>query len=202
MDVLIITDPTSNWQTFGTWYSLFKNFPNNEITIVCLRDKETPFEYYQWTKRLKINFFTLTPFCDIEFINWLDIVSKMNVKELLVLRPLTMCLEDFVPKPETTIINENFWYLKDFDAKTAIEEYYLQEKELTYSSSVYCPEAKEEENFVQFCSYRKGCGKWKNTSKGCPFSSAAGHASIGMTVNENRIIELWKKMVLLYNSTN
>lgn len=201
MDIVIITDPISNWQAFGTWYSVYKNLPNNEVIIVCLRNKQTPFEYFQWTKRLKINFYSVNPFCDLEFINWLEIISKINSKELLVLRPLTMCLETLEQKPEFTILNKNLWYLKDFDAKKAIDDYYLQEKELIYTD-LYCPEAKEEEGFVKFCSYHKGCGKWKNTSKGCPFSSAAGHASIGMTVNEKRIIDLWKKMVTLYNLTN
>ena len=62
-----------------------------------------------------------------------------------------------------------------------------------------CYEAKDEESGC-LSNFRKGCGKWIHTMKGCPFSSAGGMIAETMTVNELRIIELWRKMVPLYSA--
>jgi hypothetical protein len=62
-----------------------------------------------------------------------------------------------------------------------------------------CVEAKECDEPSCLVSYQKGCGKWIDTSKGCPFSNAAGLALTTMTINENRVIDLWKKMCTLYS---
>lgn len=67
-------------------------------------------------------------------------------------------------------------------------------------NSMLFPEAKDSVELIELISFEKGCGRWINTAKGCPFSSAGGLVSTEMTVNEARIIELWKRMVPLYNT--
>lgn len=213
LSVLIVTEPERDWQTFATWYSFYKNLPEARTGIFCYRNGQTPFVLYQWAKRLKVPAIIKNPFTTdkSEQANWLHAVAvaigeKLVGDTLLVVKPLTMALETFDPKvlsrlnESDQVIDEDAWFLRKPDAEGMLNAFYLEEKELERSSERLCPEAKEEENVACLVSYRKGCGKWIDTSKGCPFSSAAGLASTGMTVNEHRIIELWKKMVPLYNA--
>ena len=70
------------------------------------------------------------------------------------------------------------------------------------SDDKICVDAKLCQDVHPLVTYHKGCGKWIDRSKGCPFSSAGGLVTPDLTVNETRIIELWKKMVPLYQVVN
>lgn len=52
--MLITTETGQDWQAFGTWYSIYKNLPDAKIAISIARNEETPFQYFQWTKRINI----------------------------------------------------------------------------------------------------------------------------------------------------
>lgn len=213
LSVLIVTEPEKDWQTFATWYSVFKNLPEARTAIFCQRNKQTPFVLYQWAKRLKIPTMIKNPFTTdaSEQINWLHAIrvaveEKLVSDTLLVLRPLAMALESFDRKllsrlNETNLwIDEDAWFMRRPDLAAMMDAYYLEEKHVQKSTERLCLDAKEESNLASLVSYKKGCGRWIDTSKGCPFSSAAGLVSTEMTVNETRIVELWKKMVPLFNA--
>ena len=69
LNILIRTETTFDWQTFATWYSFFKNLPEAEICIVCNRNTNAPFQYFQWIKRLKIRHLFQNRFSEDELLN-------------------------------------------------------------------------------------------------------------------------------------
>ncbi len=210
--VVITTEPDKNWETFATWYSIYKNWPNAKPLIVCNRNGEMPFKYFQWARRLKIPLIHRTPYKEeSELFMQLDCVRLMTESgeingPVLIIKPLMMAVDTFDPKFLNFLNNESDWrnnnvcYLRDNKIKNLIDDYYLSDWMPKNLNECMCFEAKESNNFHPIISYKKGCGRWIDTSKGCPFSSAGGLISDDMTLNENRVIELWKKMVSLYNS--
>lgn len=215
LNVLIVTETGKDWQTFGTWYSFYRNVPEATVTIACHRNKKAPFQFYQWTKRLNIGFFTHRRLSEDPVINQMESVARAKITGgLLVVPALTMALDVLCPKILTVFnkkkawIDEDVWFLKDPNTQAMMNDHFFEQNFLyNYTEdeaevSVLCPEANEMKELNHLVSYRKGCGKWIDTLKGCPFSSAAGLASTEMTVNENRIIELWKKMCGLYSAVS
>ena len=210
LSVLIVTEPGMDWQTFATWYSFLKNLPEAKTCVFCYRNGETPFVFYQWTKRLNVP--TLRQKIDPdnpEQVNWLYAVKSsagLLGENVLVVRPYVTALEPFSEadlgalNAGNDVINENAWFLSKPDVDRMLNEYFLEDKRPEPSPYRLCHEANETEQLVALASYQKGCGRWIHTAKGCPFSCAAGLVSETMTVNEHRVVELWKKMVPLYNA--
>lgn len=152
-----------------------------------------------------------------DYLNWLNILlaAKSNnlVKNcVLMISELTMVLQ---PLPDNMLailngtlpfrwINEHAWYVKDHNAKE-IDKYLKDYHELNLSSFTstvemsLCYDAKSETKLRTFVNYKKGCGRWIHTARGCPFANAAGLMSEDMTPNEKSIIELWDRMVPVYN---
>lgn len=209
LSVLIVTETGQDWQTFATWYSVFKNLPDAAISIICHRNGDTPFEYFQWIKRLKIDSIRRLKFVSGQNpANTLSAVKmayehKMVGENLLVIKPLVMALaildQKFLGLLNNAYLEKDVWFLQKPNINKMMDDYLLEDK-LEIRENRLCFEAKETLNSVCLTSYQKGCGKWINTSIGCPFSSAAGLVSTEMTINETRIIELWQKMVPLYQA--
>ena len=101
---------------------------------------------------------------------------------------------------EREIFDNHIWFLKNPNISDLMNGYALGDNKWAVRSSQICFESKEIEDVKCLISYKKGCGKWIDTLRGCPFSNAAGLALTTMTVNENRVIELWKKMCTLYSA--
>lgn len=212
LSILVVTETGKDWETFASWYSFYKNLPKAEYTIACLRNTESPFQYYQWTKRLKIKTFHLNPLSyEDNNLNWLQsirICLQRNLigRKILVIDPLIMATSVLEPKILQTINNESLisdgkiWFLNEPNIDELLNDYVLESKVLPKSPENLCVEAKETEEPSSLISLHKGCGRWIHTLKGCPFSNAAGLASKDMTANENRIIELWKRMCSIYNA--
>lgn len=97
---------------------------------------------------------------------------------------------------EKPIFASNAVFLKNSDVDEILNDVLLDAKTLEINE--FCHEAKETETLSSIVSYQKGCGKWIHKLKGCPFSNAAGLVTSDMTVNEIRIIDLWKRMCQLY----
>lgn len=211
LSIVIMTKTDLDWQTFATWYSFSKNLPEASICVIIERNENVPFVYYQWIKRLKIPSLRINPFTkDCEYVNWLQAINLCNQKDmlkesLLIIKPLTMALNSFDAKTlkelnETDLrLEEEIWILKNKNMSNLINSYYLENNQIKKSENKICINAKEN-NISNIISYSKGCGKWIHTAKGCPFSNAAGLVSEDMTINEMKIIDLWKKMVPLYNA--
>lgn len=207
LSVLIATETSKDWQTFGTWYSFYKNMPEAKVCIACMRNGQLPFMLYQWMKRLRIPSFHYNPFSEDEKCNWIKAMtlakkSGFLTENVVVVRPLVMNLEPFdvATFGSDKIINEDAWFLRNPNPNDMLNGYMLGDDTLPVSEEPFCVQANCTEDVKPLVSYSKGCGKWIDTLKGCPFSNAAGLVSDDMTVNEKRIIELWQRMVSLYSA--
>jgi len=207
LSVLIATETSKDWQTFSTWYSFYKNMPDVPVCIACMRNGQLPFMLYQWMKRLKIPSFHYNPFSDDEKCNWIEALSAAKgrgflTENVLIVRPLVVSLEplDIAKIALDKIVNEDAWFLRSPKPNDLLNGYMLGEGNLDYTNDELCYDAKSTEDVKPLVSYAKGCGKWIDTLKGCPFSNAAGLVTDNMTVNEKRIIEMWQKMVSLYSA--
>jgi hypothetical protein len=213
LSVLILTEVGKDWETFATWYSIYKNLPNSNVSIVCQRNEKAPFVLFQWAKRLKIPLFLTNPYSEDKKINFLyAIKDSLNQKKIqqpvLVVEPFIMILESFYKKlidklnNKNFIIDEKILFLNNLNVDNLIYDLFIQNLSLSdFVENLYI-EANASNELSCIISYEKGCGRWINTSRGCPFSNAAGLVSSEMTANENRVIEIWKKMAPLYNAVN
>jgi hypothetical protein len=212
LSVLIVTQSDKNWQAFATWYSVFKNLPDATTAICVQRNGDTPFAYYQWTKRLKIPTVHHTPSYETsESMNWLESIkiaveNKLVADQIIVMKPLTMATEALGQKTLDIMVgtdlwvNEDVWFMRKPDINSMIDKCFMQDEPPKRNQEMLCFEANETDDPEAIVSYKKGCGRWIDTSKGCPFSSAGGLVSTEMNANEHRIIDLWKKMVSLYHA--
>lgn len=211
LSVLITTETGKDWETFATWYSIYKNLPDAKVAVTCVRNGETPFHYFQWAKRLNLKVIHHDPFdSNNQIASRLDSVRKAITAELitspvLVVNPLVMTI-DVLDKnllelfdSHNRIFDNEVWFLKEPNVADMLNELFLKDNSLETHENKLCVEAKTSQNIQPIVSYRKGCGKWIDTLKGCPFSNANGLITLDMTPNENRIVELWKKMCTLYS---
>ena len=211
LSVLITTETGRDWQTFATWYSIYKNLPNAKVAIVCTRNNETPFQYFQWTKKIKIPVIRHNLFDKNDPIaSRLDSIDKAISQKIingpiLVIRDLIMAIDvldtELVEKMNcnSQILDNDVWFMKELNIQRIMNSYLLDENAIKIQEKCLFSEAKETNDIRSLVSYQKGCGKWIDTLKGCPFSNASGLMNMDMTLCENRIIELWKKMCSLYS---
>lgn len=210
LSVLILTEPEMDWQTFATWYSIYKNLPYAKVAICCIRNGKMPFVYYQWTKRLNIPTIRCNQFAEGSEV--LNLLSSVQISEedllkdaILIMKPLTMAIDTLESKvlnrmnTEDLMVDDHLWFMRNQDTGKLINDYFIEDWKPQKGES-FCVEAKENKEPACLISYKKGCGRWINKAKGCPFSSAGGLFADEMTMNEYRVIELWKKMVSLYNA--
>jgi hypothetical protein len=209
LSVLILTETGKDWETFGTWYSLNKNLPDAEVVIACKRQAPTPFRLYQWARRLKLKLVYYNQTENDQIANRLNVLhnvvnTKLTNNNILIVQPLIMAIDCLDEKTrslmEANWINEDVWFLRNPNVAEMLNKYLMHESKIQYDEQPICIEAKESDHLTCLVSYKKGCGKWIDTLRGCPFSNAAGLATTSMTANENRIIELWKKMCSLYSA--
>lgn len=215
LHVLFVPKVEEDWQTFGTWYSVNKNLPYASKSIIYRVEKQgiIPFQCFQWAKRLELPTIGLTDRKD-EFLNLIVALYK-TIKEfdkpILVMSPLHMATKPLTEDLLAIFNKDSKQLLWDeagagfcnLNAKELVLlwESYTSEKQKRVAESVkLVEEANEIETPKSLVSYKKGCGKWIDTKKGCPFASAGGLVSETMTVNEQKIVELWRKMVPLYSS--
>lgn len=215
LTILINSHTAEDWKAFASWYSIYKNLPNAKIILVCNRNHKIEFQYFQWAKRLKVpQLFQSAGEASITRLRALAGVLAKNLAAgpilcidaaVMLTEPLDEFLLGLLNRDDYELaIGEDVWFSNRLTLKQ-VEEIWnnyglvggpgvktLEEK--------LCFEAKESEDGSCLVSFKKGCGKWIDSKKGCPFSSAAGMVADVMTVNELRVIELWKKMVPLYSA--
>jgi hypothetical protein len=208
LNVLILTEPTQDWLSFSSWYSINKNLPEAKVAAVCVRNLEVGFQYFQWMKRMRIPHRFINPADHREetILNALLAVSTEGLlpdgRDMLVINSYIMVLEQLETMPNFAcwVGSDCLWVPRATTEviKGLVNDYMLADLNLSQLNVV--PEAKESTNTNTFVSIRKGVGTWIDTKKGCPFSSAASVMAKDITVNELRIVELWRKMVSLYNA--
>jgi len=211
LSVLIATQTGRDWEAFATWYSVYKNLPNAKVAIVCARNAETPFQYFQWAKKVNVPILRYNLFDENDPIaSRMDAIGKAISQKIiedtvLVIKDLIMAIDVFDEKlleqlnSSSQIFDNDVWFLKQPNIPDLMNSYLLDGNTIEIKEKILCSEAKESEDIRSLVSYHKGCGKWIHTLKGCPFSNANGLMTIDMTSCENRIVELWKKMCTLYS---
>jgi hypothetical protein len=205
LSVVIVTEVGKDWETFATWYSFYKNLPDADVSLVIFRNDQTPYQMFQWAKRMSVPLVYAKPMSDTKLVNMLDAARRAVGDRILVVEPLIMAIDVLSSELMETFQNddlletEGVLYMQDPNIDDLLNATMLYGQS-PFELRPICPEAKNTEDLVSLVSYRKGCGKWIDTLKGCPFSNAAGLATATMTANENRIIELWKKMCSLYST--
>jgi hypothetical protein len=213
LSVLIISKTGMDWQTFATWYSFYRNLPEAKVCLYFHRNDEFTTVYFQWAKRLKLpsiksNFFAEE---SLDYINWLGAFKKAQdlgyVKQpCLIVKPYVMAVDVFDREFTKNINSKKFWldecalFIKEQSVEELINNYYLENNQPEKSKEKICVDAKYSNEIHPLVNYKKGCGRWIDTAKGCPFSSAGGLMTSELTANETRVIELWKKMVPLYQA--
>jgi len=210
LHVIIITTTAEDWRTFGTWYSIYKNLPDAKVVISCVRNKKVEFQYYQWAKRLNVPLFYTNAQHNDTFLDRCSVLAQVKLSpQTLVVTPNIMFIDVLDEKFLALLNGEDglytdydLWYVKNQtreQIQSMMDEYALGEK--VPGNPIWMhKEAKETSDLVPVVSYGKGCGKWIDTMHGCPFSNASGLLAEEVTVNEKRIIELWRKMVSLYSA--
>lgn len=206
LNILIVTEVGNDWRAYASWYSVYKNLPEAQVKIAAIRNKEMPFQLFQWAKRLQVPLFYVNPMGLSPLVEQINCVKIAQLENLLAINDRILVLDTLdentlkiINNTETNVDSQhNVQFLKQLNARELLNKILLEDQ-IPYAQPL-CSEAKESESVVCLASYRKGCGKWIDTLKGCPFSNAAGLASTEMTVNENRIIELWKKMCSMYSA--
>lgn len=208
LNVLILTEPTHDWLAFSSWYSITKNLPEAKIAVICVRNLEVGFQYFQWMKRLRVPHRFINP-ADQKIETTLNALLLANQEKLiddgrdtLIISSHVMNLQAMESMPSQPCwAGANCLWVPKATAevvKGLVDDYMLSDLDL--SEVHFVQEAKEADLAVTFASIYKGCGTWIDTKKGCPFSSAASVMAEDITVNELRIVELWRKMVSLYNA--
>lgn len=214
LSVLIITTNDLDWQTFGAWYGVHKNLPEAQVVIGCVRNKEIPFQYFQWTKRLKVPLFYINPFSEEFQANRLYVFRAAHSslpENVLIINPYTMVIDPLSLELVEAINSADpflwadgkVWLSHNMprgDIDEMINQHFLEKLEIEPPPKKLVKDAKEE-GLHSIVSIEKGCGRWLHTAKGCPFSNAGNLVSDSMSINENRIIELWKRMVILYSTS-
>jgi hypothetical protein len=208
LNVLILTEPTHDWLAFSSWYSFNKNLPEARIAAICVRNLSVGFQYFQWMKRLNIPHRFVNPADKRQetILNALLMANQDKMiddgRDTLVITSHVMALQPLEMLPNHTCWAgaECLWVPRATNSviKGLVDDYMLAD--LVLSETGFVQEAKQAEFPVTFASIHKGVGTWIDTKKGCPFSSAASVMAEDVTVNELRIVELWRKMVSLYNA--
>lgn len=220
LDVVILTRTAEDWRAFACWYSVTKNLPEARVFLICNRTTKVEFQYYQWAKRLNLPHVYTNPFCN-EPIG--DLLGNINTAKIhgfgnettLFLNYSTMVVgtldekwHSLINDPEPLLVIDEYVSLSRHIEKKILESiinkflFTGKFEGLPVLSQNLCPEAKFTTESECIVGTDKGCGRWIDTMKGCPFSNADGLLVDDMTVNELRIMNLWRKMVALYSAVN
>jgi hypothetical protein len=212
LDILIYAELSQDWETFGTWYSITKSLPDAKIAVAINRSKDVPFQSFQWAKRLSVPHWyrNANPSCDDRLEAALQArKSKRLISErMLVVDALTMFV-DVLTSQQRSILNAvtKVWTeiglrivgpLSDDGLADAIFEKSLDDP--VEEVHGICQNVKNAEGYHSIVNYSKGCGKWIDKMKGCPFASASGMVANEMTLSETRVIDLWRKMSPIYGA--
>jgi hypothetical protein len=211
LHILFIADVNEDWQAYSSWYSVYKNLPYATCSLSYFYENDDiPFQLFQWAKRMEIPVWGTKSSKD-SLINLIWALVRLNHDRVLIMPAHTMALkplnedllETFNKKDKRFIWDKRGAGFCSLTNRKLIENYdrYIISKEFPILEDESLSfEARETKSSNSLIDYKKGCGKWIDTKKGCPFSSVGGLISTDMTVNEQIIFELWRKTVPLYNS--
>jgi len=224
LNVVISNDAsiTHEWMTFSSWYSFFKNAPDASVSFVSRRSSAQIHQLFNWANRLPINFTYYNSVSDdCQYIN--KLISLKEILQRNFTKAPILCIDPDVALTESLDTdnlnhlleknkciqsdNKKVWFLPDsqFISKL-IDDYYLSDNspELPCCSWL-CGDTQSSPN--PLVTFEKSCGrfvtsKWIDKNKGCPFGKANRFQTDSLTVNEKRILDLWKKLTPLYKAVS
>lgn len=213
LHIIIATETAQDWPTFCCWYSARKSLPDAKITVVVNRTTRIEFQYYQWLKRLQVPHRFQNPIYRNQNLHKLQVACTAwdeSAKATLVVSPHVAFLSQWneqlaghIESLGSNFLHDDYSLLAGYREKAeimaVIDQIFLEGAEIGATSSI-CPEAKETVDAWPLVGYFKGCGKWINTMTDCPFTGASGIVGADMSVNEWKIIEMWRRMVPLYSA--
>jgi hypothetical protein len=178
LNIIISCDhiPGHNWMSYICWYSIRKNLPDANVSLVCKRHNVSGY-LFLWTKKVGVPF---KMYSSSE-----DIISTYK-KPNLVVPPFCLAVRDF----DEAGIDPSF--IKDNDSI------------LLEDTNLVC-DAKEDK-FSVFCSYEDGWGRfitkeWINKTD-CPLSffSLKKFSSSNMSLNEKLVKNMWDSSLRLFQA--
>ena len=214
LKVVVVTQTAEDWRAFATWYSVQKYLPDAAVSLLVHRTTRVEVQYYQWAKRLRVPIKFINPYYKEKVGDQLYDL-KLSLSNPVLMLDYTTVLTDVLDAGWLSRLNsttpilamdEHAWFARLVDPKRLddiINEYIFTGKQSPpVVVSTLISEAKDSDEPQPIVSYAKGCGRWIDTMKGCPFSNADGLVADGMTVNELRIVQLWRNMVALFSAVS
>tara|TARA_Y100000034_G_scaffold117749_1_gene157565 strand:- start:14526 stop:15227 length:702 start_codon:yes stop_codon:yes gene_type:complete len=218
--IINVASVTHEWMTFASWYSFFKNAPDANVSFVSQRSSNQIHQLFNWANRLPINYTYYTASDEeSQYINKLlgvkAILQRNFAKapllciepDVILTKPLDADnLNSFLHKNKgIQSENEKIWFIPDAQfILDSIDNYFLRDATSNMlPCSWLCVDAQSHPN--PLVTFEKGCGRfvtarWIDKNKGCPFGKAGRFQKDSLTVNEKRIIDLWKKLAPLYKA--
>jgi len=222
LNILITCDFSlhDDWMAFASWYSIYKNLPDANVTIFCARGLKDHFHSFQWPYRLLADFYQHenvgTKFGNLLLNKFYglacglgDIAQPLFVidQDVMCMRSLTaaalLCLNSptlryakgdgflfFNEQPREKFIRVINTLANGADEKV-LDEVFGEPEDIEVSSI--------------FAHYRESCGQfvkedWIREQRMSPFSFTDMFRTPVLSHNEKRILDLWKKMDVIYQT--
>ena len=176
-----------SWMSYATWYSIYKNLPDAEVTLLAPRKN---MNYFKWPKKVGINFSLHKP---IDYLKEYQI--SLCKLPLLVLEPDVMVINEF-----NLDIAEKVFYINS-DEKV----FFIGSQKAERVFFDLCGQAKDNKP-CSLVSYSGGCGsfvlsEWIN-KKTCPFGKVSKYNKGFLTSNESKVFQMWKNMASSFGFIN
>lgn len=230
LNVLISCEYTlhDDWQTFATWYSIYKNLPDAEVSILCARDFPGNYSPFRWPTRAAVKFFQHENLeqniPNVKKLNQL-FGTYLAIREGLVKMPLLvtdcrqMCVRALSPNTVEAINGTRYgesnglWFFQDIelgDLEKTIKNvlafgsvsdslnHYLGKEEFLPELS----NSADDPSVTCFTNFSKfenfDLDAWRADRKSSPFVYSQGMASPVASPNARRLLLLWDRMKAAY----
>lgn len=217
-----------DWQTFASWYSIYKNLPDAEVSILCARDFPGNYTPFRWPTRAAVKFFQHENLeqniANVKKLNqlfgiYLALREGLVKLPLLALNCRSMCVRS-LPRDTVKTLNtvqfggsRDIWFFRDtqienletaikniasFDSISSSLKHYLGEEE-------FVPElanSADEPSLTCFTDFSKfenfDLEVWRTEKKVAPFVYSQGLASPTASGNARRLLMMWDRMKAAY----
>jgi hypothetical protein len=163
----------NQWQTFSCWYSINSTLPTWKVAVVFQRNNKA----YQ---------FSLLNRCNIPYLAY-----PRNGKESTAIQNL---LNGGIISLPVVIVQDNHMIIRDIEEPL---------EGIVEAKTLSCFGAADSQDLISIVDYST-CGKfdlktWQEKEKTHPFHKAMEFTAKNRTVNEQRVMQLWRQMALTYD---
>jgi hypothetical protein len=182
--------------SFASWLTITRNLPDAQVGIVCTR--ATGGNFFSWCRQCKVPFQYHAEREGPRKLWQAQYAVEIGMLKtpMFVIEPDVLAIREISREfPESVASdNDKLWFCKD-----KIEQPLQRESGL-------CPGAKGDD-FTTFVNYADGWGKFVTTDcinrRDYPFRRAERfHSGSGMTLNEGKVLDLWKRMDRLFTAVS